>query len=57
VATVGGCFVNPFQVAGAKYFCYACEVKETTNGGWRGARSQTREAIEVVAPWRIEEHV
>jgi hypothetical protein len=41
----------------AKYFCYACEIKETTNGGRRGPRSQTLEAIEGIAPWRIEEHV
>jgi len=41
----------------AKYFCYACEIKETTNGGGRGPLGKTREAIEVIAARRIEEHV
>jgi len=49
--------VNPFRVRAAKHFCYACEIKETTNGGWRGARGQAREAFEVIATRRIEKYV
>jgi len=48
---------NPFPVSAAKYFCYACEIKETTNGRWRGACSQTWQAVEVIAAGRIEKHV
>jgi hypothetical protein len=57
VAQIGGEFLNPFRVWAAKYFCYACEIKETTNGGGRSPLCQTREAIEVIAARRIEEHV
>src|SRR5205807_1213492 len=57
VAKVGERCVNPFRQRAAKYFCYASEIQETTNGGRRGPLSQTRKAIEVIAPWRIEEHV
>jgi hypothetical protein len=38
-------------------FCYACKVKKTTNGGWRSARGQAREAFEVITARRIERHV
>jgi hypothetical protein len=33
---------------------YACTIKETTNGGWRRARGETRKALEVLAQRRIE---
>jgi len=32
---------------------YACEIKKTTNGGWRGTRRETRKTIEVIAERRI----
>jgi len=44
-------------VSAAKHLCYACEIEETTNGGWRGARGQAREAVEVITARRIEKHV
>jgi hypothetical protein len=33
---------------------YACKIKETTNGGWRGARREARETFEVIAQRTIE---
>jgi len=42
LAEIGGRLTSPFRVLAAKYFCYACKIKETTNGGWRGARGQAR---------------
>jgi len=44
-------------VSAAKHSCYACEIKEATNGGRRGARGQAREAIEVVPARRISRDV
>jgi len=32
---------------------YACKIKETTDGSGRGARSQARETLEVIAPRRF----
>lgn len=33
----------------AKLFMYACKVKETTNGSWRCACGEARQAFQVVA--------
>jgi hypothetical protein len=44
---------NPFPLPRAKHL-YACTIKETTNGRWRGARGQARKALEVVAARRVE---
>jgi hypothetical protein len=33
---------------------YACTIKETTNGGWRRARRETRKAFEEIAQRRFK---
>src|SRR5262249_4287917 len=57
VAQIRERFINPFRARAAKQFRYASKIKEATNGGWRGAVSETRKAFEVISPRRIEEHV
>ena len=36
---------------------YACEIKETTNGGGGGARGKTRQTFKIVAQGRFAKHV
>jgi hypothetical protein len=36
---------------------YACEIKETTNGGGRGARGKTRKTFKIVAQGCFAKHV
>ena len=36
---------------------YACKVKETTNGRWRGTRGEARKKLEVVAQRRFARNV
>ena len=38
-------------------FCYACEIKETTNGGRRSTRGQARKTFEEIPQRRIERNV
>src|SRR4029450_2594284 len=38
-------------------FLYACKIKETTNGGRRGARSEARSTLQVVAQRRFTRNV
>ena len=38
-------------------YLYACKIKETTNGRWRGARGEARKALEVVAQRRFARNV
>jgi len=33
---------------------YACTIKETTNGGWRRARRETRKAFQEIAQRRFK---
>ena len=47
--------MNPILRAGAKY--YACEIKETTNGGRRGLLGQARTAVEIFFARRIAPNV
>jgi hypothetical protein len=42
VAQIRERFINPFRARAAKQFRYASKIKEATNGGWRGAVSETR---------------
>src|SRR5205807_2864707 len=48
---------RPSRPSGAKSFCYACKIKETTNGGWRSALGQTRKTFQEIAARRIERNV
>src|SRR5262249_3635674 len=57
VAQSGARLAQPLRVRAAKQFCHASEIKETTNGGRRGARGQARRAFGRVASRSIERHV
>lgn len=43
--------------SGNELFMYACEIKETTNGGRRRARGKARKAFKIVAKGRFAKHV
>jgi hypothetical protein len=36
---------------------YACKIKETTNGRWRGSCGEARKELEIVAQGRFAKHV
>jgi len=57
LAEVRGDLTSPLRFQAAKSFCYACKIKETTNGGWRGALGQTRKTFQEIAARRIERNV
>lgn len=44
-----GLDASPFQSPSANQLVYACEIKETANGGWRCACGEARQAFQVVA--------
>ena len=46
--------VTPFA---CESFMYACKVKETADGCWRGARSQARQALQVIVERRFARDV
>src|ERR1700751_5951813 len=46
--------VTPFA---CESFMYACKVKETADGCWRGARGQARQALQVVVERRFARDV
>ena len=36
---------------------YACKIEKTTNGSWRGACGQTRQALQIIAKGGLAKHV
>jgi hypothetical protein len=45
--------MNPVSARLAKHL-YACKIKETANGGWRGACREARETFDVIAQGSVE---